>query len=246
MLRYGDETNSSIVRELHKRGLHVESHDHVGHGRTTGTRAYFPSIKALVEDSVGHAKRMRDEYPNIPLFLVGHSMGGTIGIIMSRDYPHLVDGACLSSAACEPPANMFGLKGRILASLSAIISSLFPTWEVLDLPKDEQNPRNQQLYENDPLNPSHVQCRARPGREFLVAYSDIAKHLNDFKTPVLAASGELDTLVDPDAAKRFIDGVSSVDKTLHVARNRWHNLIVEEGKEQIWSLYADWIAERCK
>ncbi len=246
MLKYGDSTASSFVRELNERGFHVETHDHVGHGRSTGLRAYFPSFEALEQDSVIHARRMRADFPGVPLFLIGHSLGGSLAILVARNNPQLVDGMCLSSAACEPPADMLGTKGMILASLSSIIANVVPKMEVIDLPKDDLHPEQQAAFEADPLNAANVQCRARPGREFLRAYADIAKHLANLKTPVLAASGEHDTLVNPEASKRFIDGISSEDKTHYVALGRWHNLFVEGEKEQIWALFADWIAARCK
>lgn len=233
------------MRELNEKGIRVEAHDHLGHGRSTGLRGYFPSFSALVEDAARHVEKMRDQYPLLPLFVIGHSLGGTISIKLAREYPQLlISGLCLSSAACEPPSDMFGFRGQFLASISGLLSTFFPEMEVLSIPKDIRNPKKQRQFENDPLNITDVSLRARVGREFLLSYQDIATHVKRFDTPVLAASGELDTLVNPKAATRFIEGISSPDKTLYLADKRNHNLFTEDRKEEIWDLYVNWMNKR--
>jgi len=240
------EKPTSFVKELNDRGIIVEAHDHVGHGRSSGLRAYFPSFSVLVEDSLNHVKDLRKKYgEKLPIFLVGHSLGGTVSITLARDNPDLISGICLSSAATEPPADMFGIKGKILFNISGLLSKFVPTKEVITLPKNTRNPAEQARFDNNDLNAADVELRARVGREFIDAYKNIADHLPKITTPVLAISGELDTLVNPEANARFIDGISSEDKTKQVAAGRWHNLLVEEKREEIWTAFADWIAERC-
>lgn len=225
----------------------MESHDHVGHGRSTGIRAYFPSFSVLVEDALNHVKALRETYgEKLPVFLVGHSLGGTTAITLARDNPDLIAGMCLSSAATEPPADMFGIKGTILYQLSGLLSKLVPKMQVLQLPKNTRDPEEQAKFDNNELNATEVDLRARVGREFVVAYKDIADHLPKVTTPVIAISGEMDTLVNPEANTRFIDGISSEDKTKQIAGDRWHNILIEKNSEEIWVTFANWIAERCK
>lgn len=240
---YGDAEATSFARELNMRGIIAASHDHLGHGRSTGLRAYFPRFSVLAEDAATHLQQLRSAYPKLPLFVVGHSMGGTIAITLARKYA--VTGVCLSSAACEPPASMFGIKGTILASMSAVLSAIVPRVAVMELPKNISDPEGQAAFENDTLNSANVGLRARVGREFILAYKDIANNYEQFKVPVIAAAGEHDTLVNPAAAQRFVDAISSKDKTLFEAKGRWHNLFTENGKEEIWCLFADWIVARC-
>lgn len=104
LCNYGDgktDADSSLIRELNLRGLSAYGHDHVGHGRSTGLRGYFPSFRSLVDDLLSHI-RIIDERDSLtenhkPIFLIGHSMGGTVAINAARDYPKLFAGIAVSS-----------------------------------------------------------------------------------------------------------------------------------------------------
>lgn len=177
----------------------------------------------------------------MPLFLLGHSMGGTVAILTALKHP-IFRGIALSSPATEPPQNMFGFWGRVQKGLSALTSAVIPTAQLITLPRSSDE-KLQRLFEADPLNASEG-LRARVGRQFLLAYQYVAEQAPRFVTPLFIVSGELDTLVDPGAARRFFENVASQDKTVEMAKGRWHNLLVEDGKEQIWQMYVNWIVDR--
>lgn len=244
--KYGTEAESSFIRELNSRNLAVFAHDHVGHGRSTGLRAYFPSFQTLVDDTLAHVRAVDSEFgftnASTPIFLIGHSMGGTISIITARDNPTLFAGVALSSAATEPPANMFGLVGKIQRSLSGITSVIIPTAQLVALPKSIDADM-EALYRSDPENCTEG-IRARVGREMLNAYQDISSRIQEVSFPFLAAYGEFDTLVNPTAATRFCEKSSSTDKTLQCAAGRWHNLFAEKGREDMWKMFVEWVAAR--
>ena len=46
----------------------------VGHGRSEGPRAYVSDIQIYVDDVFKHCDMMKEKYPNIPMFVFGHSM----------------------------------------------------------------------------------------------------------------------------------------------------------------------------
>lgn len=254
-----ESSSSSFVRELNKRNMSVYGHDHVGHGSSTGDRAYFDSFQTLVDDTVTHLKlilkqQQQPQSPEAsactittttPLFICAHSMGGTIALSTALQHPNLIQGLALSSAATEPPANMFGLIGQINYLLSGITSVLIPKIQVVSLPKGLDH-RLQALFESDPLNMPHIGVRARVGRELIVAYGDIAARAPELRTPFVTAAGEFDTLVNPQAAQRFADraGTKPEDKTVFGAKGRWHNLLVEDGYEEIHQLFGNWLRDR--
>jgi len=57
-------------------GILVVAEDHMGHGKSGDVRGYFHGgWFTAVEDTYTLTKMMREEYPQIPMFLFGHSMG---------------------------------------------------------------------------------------------------------------------------------------------------------------------------
>ena len=70
-----------LAREGNKRGLLCFGHDHVGHGESEGERVQVGDMGEYVDPVITHCKTMTDKYPNTPLFIVGHSMGGLITLL---------------------------------------------------------------------------------------------------------------------------------------------------------------------
>jgi len=238
--------DGSFVAALNAAGLAAVAHDHVGHGASGGLRTYFASFDDLVAGAlavVDHATASLS-LSGLPAFLCGHSMGGTVSLLTALARPDAFAGLALSSAATEPPASSFGLKGRLLTAASGLLSWATPTLQVLELPRNTVQPELHELFVYDKLN-SEVQLRARVGTEFLRAYADVAARAADVKVPLLAMSGELDTLVHPEAAKRYARLVGSSDVTVRVCPGRWHNLLVEMRREEVWGTIRDWVLERC-
>lgn len=237
--------DGSFVAALVGAGLAVVAHDHVGHGASSGLRTYFSSFDDLVTGTLAvvDAEAARHGLVGLPAFAVGHSMGGTVALLTALARPDAFVGLALSSAATEPPASSFGLKGRILLSLSAVLSALTPTLEVLTLPSNTVQPELHALFLYDKLN-SEVQLRARVGAEFLRAYARVSAAAGDVRVPLLAMAGELDTLVHPQAAQRFAAAVSSPDVTVRVWEGRWHNLLTERGRAEVWTTIREWLVAR--
>lgn len=239
-----EQGTSSFVRELNKSGIACYGHDHLGHGESTGLRAYFPSFDALVSDIISHARDIlsSSDGRGLPLFVMGHSMGGTASILAVMREPQLFSGMLLSSAASEPPKDMLGLRGVILSKISWLSTVFMPTVEVMPMPKNTLFPDMQRLYESDPFN-STVMVRARVGHEFLCAYKAIAESLHSVTVPFITLSGKRDTLVHPEASTRFHVGAASTDKQIYI-QDCWHNPLTEPGREDNWRIYVDWVVER--
>src|SRR3954447_7334519 len=64
-----------VAEALIARGSAVAGPDHVGHGRSGGARALVEDSEALVADLRAVAQDARGD---LPVVLVGHSMGGLI------------------------------------------------------------------------------------------------------------------------------------------------------------------------
>ena len=96
-------------------------HDHRGHGgsvRQTEDLGYFypDGGPALVSDLYQVTRWIREQYPELPLYLFGHSMGSLAGRGYLKRYPDVPDGVFV----CGSPSAAFGreLGERVRAVLA--------------------------------------------------------------------------------------------------------------------------------
>ncbi|HMK02074.1 MAG TPA: alpha/beta fold hydrolase, partial [Reyranella sp.] len=80
-----------------KDGITTYSYDQRGFGKSP-TRGRWPGTEALVDDAKAMAVLLRAQYPGVPLYLAGESMGGAVALV-AADQGIEVDGLILASAA---------------------------------------------------------------------------------------------------------------------------------------------------
>ena len=70
-----------LAQEGNRRGFLCFGHDHVGHGVSEGERVQMSDMAEYVDPVITHCTGMAAKYPGLPLFMVGHSMGGLIALL---------------------------------------------------------------------------------------------------------------------------------------------------------------------
>lgn len=100
---------AAVARFLADHGFVVVGGDHLGHGRTaSGPEEYgfFTSQKGW-HTVAGDVRRLRtltgQKYPDLPYFLLGHSMGSFLTRTYLIDWPGTLTGAILSGTGQEAP-----------------------------------------------------------------------------------------------------------------------------------------------
>lgn len=115
MVEYIDRYDE-FARYLAERGFCVVGHDHLGHGKSVQSQeylGYFHEEKGnqyVISDIHRLRKMTEKEYPGVPYFMMGHSMGS----YMLRKYlcihPEGVAGAVIMGTGAMPDSTMkFGL-----------------------------------------------------------------------------------------------------------------------------------------
>ena len=111
------ERYEELATYLCYRGILVVGHDHIGHGKSVDSldeRGYFrlAAGKNGAETAVTDMHRVnglvRKQYPDVPFFFLGHSMGSFFVRQYLSEYEEKIDGVILSGTTWMPAA---GIKG---------------------------------------------------------------------------------------------------------------------------------------
>jgi alpha-beta hydrolase superfamily lysophospholipase len=94
---------AGVIEGLISAGLTVYGNDHRGHGRTVPSATHFGDFgeggfDLLVEDMIRLSRIAKDEHPDEPFILLGHSMGSFAAQQYVLDHSREIDGLILSGS----------------------------------------------------------------------------------------------------------------------------------------------------
>ena len=261
-----------FARFLNQRGVAVVGHDHLGHGESVkagDTPVYFgpgSTWQTVVDDIYTLHNRLRQQFPDVPMVLMGHSMGSFLARTYLIRYPGTVKAAILMGTGWQGSLTVeAGLAAaRVIAAVkgenaaSRFVNDLAfggynkrfkPNRTAVDwLSADEENV---DAYIADPL--CGADATVGLFRELLrgVRYNQSFSHLDrmDGKTPVLLISGECDPVGGMGAGVRQTyrefkrAGVG--DCTLKLYPGLRHEILNEKAMQQ--TVYEDiwaWMKEK--
>ncbi|KAB0401895.1 hypothetical protein E2I00_011820, partial [Balaenoptera physalus] len=69
----------------------------VGHGQSEGERMVVSDFQVFIRDVLQHVDVVQKDHPGLPIFLLGHSMGGAITILTAAERPGHFSGMVLIS-----------------------------------------------------------------------------------------------------------------------------------------------------
>jgi alpha-beta hydrolase superfamily lysophospholipase len=139
---YGEHVGryARLADALVRNGAVVYAVDHVGHGKSEGERVLVQDFEDLVTDLHALDGTARAEHPDLPVVLLGHSMGGLIAARYAQRYGDTLAALVLSSPVV----------GRWDA-----VALLLALDEIPDAPLDvttlSRDPRVGETYAADPL-----------------------------------------------------------------------------------------------
>ena len=124
-----------FARALNEQGIAVAGHDHLGHGKSLpegGTPVYFgqgSTWNTVVDDIYILHQRLKQRYPDVPLCIMGHSMGSFLTRTYLIRYPGTVKAAVIMGTGWQPRAAITG--GLALANAIAAVSGENATSELV-------------------------------------------------------------------------------------------------------------------
>ena len=256
---------------LTARGFAVVGHDHLGHGQSVAegsARLYFGprgSWNWVVDDIDQRRNLAKAKFPQVPYFLMGHSMGSFQARTYLIRYPGAVDAAVIMGTGQMSPAIIAG--GKAVAAeeahrvgedqTSSLVDKLaFGAYNKRFAPNRtgfdwlSLNQDNVDRYMADPLCGGNATIGLF--REMLGGLSFIAKPENlkrmNLNIPVLFISGEMDPVGDcGKGVKRAFESFRKAgvrDVSLKLYPELRHEILNETCRETVYEDIYQWLAAK--
>ncbi len=171
---YGEHPGryAHVIRALNLHGYVVCAMDHRGHGESAGVRAHVERFDYFVDDLHIFVTKMREAYPELPLFMLGHSMGGLIATRYALYHQDLLTAMVISGPALQIGDDASPLVKR----LSGILATVAPRMPIMVSGSATESvlsrdPLVQEAFDADPLC-YKGKVRARMGYEMMRASLD--------------------------------------------------------------------------
>jgi alpha-beta hydrolase superfamily lysophospholipase len=230
-----------VARFLNEKGIAVVGFDHRGHGNSEGKRGHTPNYNQLLSDVEVVLGKTKELYPNVPIFMYGHSMGGNVVLNYALRKKPQVNGIIASSPwiklAFDPP--------KFEVALAKFAVNIFPSLlqsTKLDATAISRDANEVQKYLKDPL----VHDKISPAF-FLGAYQAglyALENAASFGLPLLIYHGSGDKLTSFAASKEFASKVKKEIVTWHEIKDAYHETHNDIGKEGILTMIADWVLSK--
>lgn len=256
---YAPKDPKALVVLIHGMGEHFGRYQHVaaffnqtgyalagidlrGHGKSEGKRGHTPSYEDLMKDFALLISTVQEDFPELPIFIYGHSMGGNLVLnaLIRRSLP--ITAAVISAPylklAFEPPKWKTVL-GKISAKWLPELTQ--PTG--LDTKALSRDPNVILAYNNDPLVHDKITSSFFVNVHFAGPYA--LEHAAKIKVPLLLMHGTKDQLTSHWATQELHEKIPERSE-LKLWEGFYHELHNEPAQKELLSFVTEWLEKHLR
>lgn len=232
---------ASLPGYLVPRGYGVYGLDLRGHGRSEGQRGHIGRWDEYRQDVFTFLRFIKQEEPDTPIFLYGHSLGGVIVLDCALRCPFDLAGVITSAAALgEVDVPAWQLQA------SKIVSVIWPRFSIKaadDMAKTSRDPATVAARTADPLSPH--KATARLGTEYQKTVAWVRANAPYLKRPLIMFHGSADQLASPEGSRDFYQRVKFPDKAYFEYSGALHELHEELMTAEMMVDLLTWLDGHC-
>jgi alpha-beta hydrolase superfamily lysophospholipase len=232
---------AALAGDLVAAGYAVAALDLPGHGAAPGPRGHVPSwddmrdgwVSALIES----ARKLPGAGAGLPVFLLGHSMGGAIALDFALAHPGGLAGIVASAPALRsaPPP-------RWKLALGHLAHAVAPSLGIaagLDESAMSRDPEVIKGRAEDPL--VHQRISPRLYFAFDEARRRVLRDAGRLGLPALVLAGGADRVVDPAGAAEFAAAAPPGRATLITYPAAYHEIFNDHDRAQVIADMLAWM-----
>lgn len=219
-------------------GFVVHALDHRGHGKSSGKRAYVKRYDELMGDMTLFRRHIEAEHPDLPLVMLGHSMGGNLVVGHALDHQPGLAGIVLSGPALKVGDDFSPAKLKIFSLVAKVAPGFRP--EALSADAISRDPSVVEAYRNDPLVFTG-KISAGLGSALIDSMQRFPARYGEFTLPVLILHGTDDQLAAVAGSHEFEAGAVNAEVTAHYYDGLYHEVFNEPEQGQVIGDLLAWI-----
>ena len=251
-----------VAQLLLQMGFAVRGYDQRGHGRSDGQRGALPDDDALLEDlaemvdearihgmpfptTAGELEAENAAAKNLPLIVLGHSLGGLVAARFAALNLRPIEGLVLSSPALNPGFSLFQ---KLFLAASLKFTPSITVSNGLNPKHLSRDPEVVKAYLEDRL--VHNKISPRLGQFIATAGPATIAAAANWRTPTLLMYAGADKLVNPEGSRRFatLAAQSRTVKpgvvTAKCFDGYYHELFNEPEPAPVFELLKTWLDAR--
>lgn len=223
---------------FNRRQVAVWGYDQQGFGKSGGKRGHAAGLQAYLNDLRLAIQKAQQHYPDLPLFLYGHSMGGNVVLNYLLRTPDARVRAAIATGpwiqlAFEPPA-LKVWAGRALKSLLPSLS--LPSG--LNTQLLSRDPAVVSAYDNDPL--VHDRVSAAAGISMMEGALWLHRFQGQAPLPLLLMHGGADGITSAAATRALAERLSG-DVLYKEWEGMYHEIHNEPGQLEVLEYEWTWL-----
>jgi len=227
-----------VAKALTDAGYAVHALDLRGHGRSDGKRTYVKSYADYQRDIEQFRTLVEREHPGLPLFVLGHSMGGNLALGHVLVHQDGVRGMVLSAPALAPGASLSPGKIKLAKLVGRVAPGLRP--EALSSDAISRDPEVVAAYVADPLV-FNGKITAGAAAALLNSMESFPNRYPELRLPILLQQGSADALVDISGTRRLEAGAVNADVTAHYYDGLYHEIFNEPEQDMVLADTVGWL-----
>jgi acylglycerol lipase len=230
-----------VAKFLNANGFSVIAFDQRGHGKSGGKRGHAPSYELLMDDISIFLEQTGALFPNVPVFLYGHSMGGNLVLNYALKNTPDVKGIIASSPwlklAFEPPAAKI--------TLAKLVNGIYPSLTQssnLDVSAISKDLAEVNKYKTDPLVHDKISSNM-----FLSIHNSglwAIENAPQLKAPLLLFHGTADRITCAKASEEFVKNTPGETTTFKLLENYFHEAHNDLNKQEVLEMIKNWLDGR--
>ncbi|WP_332854414.1 alpha/beta fold hydrolase [Duganella sp. S19_KUP01_CR8] len=241
MAHAGDYVTPALYFRQH--GIATVAYDLCGH--QDARRVDIPGFGVFLDDSVAFLQWVKQQYPGLPIYVMGHSMGALIATHLGLG--HFAGDAAIKGFILSSPYYVNAIKvSPVLLALAGVLGALAPRMKVPLVALTDMLTHDAAItarhYDDERDGIRATEITVRFGNALTHAQQGLAPRMAGWTHPLFAVVAGDDKLADADAAEKMLKSVPPALLTYQRHPQNYHENFNELNREQIFADILEWMA----